>query len=194
MSAKKTNSPPPAASAPEAWPCCLDRESGLYHEDHFYSVLQQELARLDRWGRPLSLALLELADLSANAWAALGRLALISLRRLDLAARLDRDTLAVLMPDADESRAAGRLAEFLRQALAEGLVVSGKFRQSLTLALPWEGLEPGQLVDRGRRNLTEAPLDDCLAADSAPAASATAIAADERSLLFEGFKGLDSGA
>lgn len=194
MSAKKTNSLPPAASAPEVWPCCLDRESGLYHEDHFYSVLQQEMARLDRWGRPLSLVLLELRDLSADTWAGLGRLALISLRRLDLAARLDRDTLAVLMPDADENQAAGRLAEFLRQALAEGLVVSGRFRQSLALALPWEGLEPGQLVSRGRRNLTEAPLDDFLAADSVPNASATAIAADERSLLFEGFKGLDSGA
>ncbi len=36
--------------------CCLEEESGLYHLGHFRNVLAQELARLDRWERPLSLA------------------------------------------------------------------------------------------------------------------------------------------
>ncbi len=42
--------------------CCLDEESGLYHLEHFRSVLSRELARLDRWERPLSLALIDVME------------------------------------------------------------------------------------------------------------------------------------
>ena len=172
--------------------CCLDAESGLFHQVHFRSVLNQELARLDRWERPLSLVLLELPDLNPAAWAAVGRLVRSSLRRIDLAARMDERLVAVLLPDADSHRARRWLAELLAElARTEGLAgclpAYGR-----ALARPWEGRQSEELLDLALADLGHEDLraEACEDGEFDPD-SATAIAADERNLLFDGFKALE---
>ena len=172
--------------------CCLDTESGLYHQVHFRSVLNQELARLDRWERPLSLVLLELPGLSAAGWAVVGRLVRSSLRRIDLAARLDDHLAAVLLPDADSHRTRRWLADLLAE-LARAEIPGGRLpAYGRALARPWEGRQGEELLalalaDMGQEDLRSGFREE----DEFDMDSATAIAADERSLLFDGFKALE---
>lgn len=170
--------------------CCLDAESGLYHFDHFQSVLDQELARLDHWGRPLSLAVLELPSMPPAAWAALGREVAASLRRIDLAARLGRTHLAVLMPDADENRARRWLADFLALIAVEAGLTCPAVHYGLALALPREGPQALDLLSQALENMGREDFGCLLVGGGAGENPATAIAADERSLLFDGFKSL----
>ena len=170
--------------------CCLDDESGLYHRDHFHSVLGQELARLDRWGRPLSLIIFDVPALDQAAWGLLSRLIVASLRRIDLAARLDRTKVAVIMPDADRDRAGRWLADFLPRLSAEIPLSSPAVRYGCALALPWERQLGHDLLERALENMKEGKAESAPAIDFSAQTSATAIAADERSLLFDGFKSL----
>ena len=176
----------------EIMSCCLDPESGMYHQAHFRSVLNQELARLDRWERPLSLVLLDLPDLSPAAWAAVGRLVRSSLRRIDLAARMDERLAAVLLPDADSHRARRWLADLLAElartdGLGQRLPAYGR-----ALARPWEGRQGEELLALALANLGHEDLHAGACEDGEfDPDSATAIAADERNLLFDGFKALE---
>lgn len=169
--------------------CCLDTESGLYHQIHFRAVLNQELARLDRWERPLSLVLLELPDLSPGDWAVVGRLVRSSLRRIDLAARL----VAVILPDADARRSRRWLADFLTE-LARAECLTGCLpAYGRALARPWEGHQGEELLALALANLGYEDLRAGSYEESEfDGESATAIAADERNLLFDGFKTLES--
>jgi GGDEF domain-containing protein len=151
-------------------------------------VLDQELARLDRWGRPLSLALLTAPELGPAAWPALGRLLSGCLRRIDLAARLGLNEAAVILPDADEGRAWRWLLDFMGQTEKADRLRDIPFRYGLALARPWEGRLGDELValavaDLGRDKKTEE-------GGRARAFPAAAVAADERGLLFDGFKTL----
>lgn len=172
--------------------CCLDTESGLFHQVHFRSVLNQELARLDRWERPLSLVVLNLPDLSPDDWAALGRLVRSSLRRIDLAARMDERLVAVLLPDADAHRTRRWLADLLAElartkGLGDCLPAYGR-----ALARPWEGRQGEELLALALANLGREDLHAGAGEDGEfDLDSATAIAADERNLLFDGFKALE---
>lgn len=184
----KKNSAKSAAS-----PCCLDPESGLYHQIHFRAVLNQELARLDRWERPLSLVLLELPDLSPADWSAVGRLVRQSLRRIDLAARLDDRMLAVILSDADSRRCRNWLADLLDELAAMECLAGRQPSYGRALARPWEGRQGEDLLalalaDLGREDLCAGRYEE----SDFDMEAATAIAADERNLLFDGFKALES--
>ena len=164
-------------------PGCRDQESGLFHRDHFLAALELELARLDRGSRPLSLALVELPR--AADWAAFGRLALDALRPIDLAARLSDRRAGFLFPEAGAARARRRLADFL-VGLEDGTGSVG-----LALAQPREGRSAGEMLTQAERNLRE---DGPRTIDRRPEADpATAIAAEERGLLFDGFRTLEAG-
>lgn len=173
-------------------PCCLDLESGLFTSAHFRSVLAQELARLDRWEKPLGLVLLEFSGLSGDAWRDLSRLMQNSLRRIDLAARLGRDQVAVLMPDADLPKLRRWLHGFLTEMeRVEGLSLA-PMGHGKAVARPWEGLGADDLLgmaleDMGQDNLSNWESGE---GDDSDGGTATAIAADERNLLFAGFKTL----
>ena len=178
-------------ASPDLTACCLDTESGLYTPAHFQSVLTQELARLDRWERPLSLIILEAPDLGGEAWTALGSHLLDSLRRIDLAARLDNQRAVVILPDADGGRArrwlAGLLAGLDRDPRLAGRVMA----YGRALARPWEGRQAADLMalalaSLGRDDLSGPSGDE----DESGHETGTAIAADERNLLFAGFKNL----
>ncbi|MDR2946239.1 MAG: GGDEF domain-containing protein [Candidatus Adiutrix sp.] len=170
--------------------CCLEPESGLYHHLHFRAVLNQELARLDRWERPLSLVLLEMPGLSAADWAAVGRVVRASLRRIDLAARKD-NLVAVILPDADALRCRRWLAELTADLARTVGPAAALPAYGRALARPWEGRQAEELMtlaknSLGHEDLTADGGDD----HGLDMTSATAIAADERNLLFDGFRAL----
>lgn len=181
-----------AAKMYQAGPCCLDEESGLFTPAHFRSVLIQELARLDRWERPLSLVLLEISGLAGDSWPIFSRLLRDSLRRIDLAARLTPDRVAVLMPDADAAWVRRWLCSFGCEIARQARFSALTLRYGQVLARPWSGLGPDDLLALA---LTDLVHDDFSVWDEGEEqgdgeGSATAIAADERSLLFAGFKTL----
>jgi len=175
----------------EAGACCLDEESGLYSRSHFESVLGQEVARLDRWERPLSLVLLEMPELAADLWPVLGRLVRDSLRRIDLAARLGGRRVAVILPDADGARGRRWLMDFLAEVDRRGLTGGRPVASGRALALPWEGRQAGELLQSAEVGLYDCDPSDGLADEAEDEGETfTAIAADERNLLFDGFKTL----
>lgn len=133
--------------------CCLDEVSGLYTLSHFESVLSQEVARLDRWERPLSLILLEWPELDEDLWLVVGRLVRESLRRIDLAARLGGRRVAVILPDADGARSRRWLLDFLADLDRRGLIEARPVSFGRALALPWEGRQAGELLAVAEANL-----------------------------------------
>lgn len=170
---------------------CLDEESGLYSRSHFESVLSQEVARLDRWERPLSLVLLEMPELADGLWPVLGRLVRDSLRRIDLAARLGARRVAVILPDADGARGRRWLMDFLAEVERRGLTGGRPVAWGRALALPWEGRQAGELLELAEAGLYEGdPSGDLIDETEDDGETFTAIAADERNLLFDGFKTL----
>ncbi|UQZ89369.1 hypothetical protein C4J81_09230 [Deltaproteobacteria bacterium Smac51] len=172
--------------------CCLEEESGLYHSGHFKSVLTQELARLDRWERPLSLVLIDAPGLGSSSWAALGRILRYSLRRIDLAARLSADRAAVIMPDADEHRARRWLAELTAEVEKDSLLASLEVAYGLALARPWESRTVDELMKAAAGKMGRESLENIDPYESIASDPGTAIAADERNLLFAGFQALDT--
>lgn len=170
--------------------CCLEEETGLYRFWHFKSVLTQELARLDRWERPLSLALIDAPGLRGADWASLGEILRFSLRRIDLAARVSKDQAAVIMPDADEHRARRWLAEVI--ADLEKARFGPGLRYGLALARPWEGHTVGDLMRAAADNFGANPLENTEDGDDCEDYCGTAIAAEERNLLFAGFQALEA--
>lgn len=171
--------------------CCLDEASGLYTLSHFESVLSQEVARLDRWERPLSLILLELPELDEGLWPVLGRLVRESLRRIDLAARLDGRRVAVILPDADGARGRRWLLDFLADLDRRGLTGVRPVSFGRALALPWEGRQAGELLALAEADLHDEESSSVFSDEEESDGEAlTAIADDERNLLFDGFKAL----
>lgn len=182
---------PIAAKIFKSGPCCLDEESGLFTPFHFKLVLNQELARLDRWERPLSLALLEISGLDGGTWKLFSRLLYGSLRNIDSAARLSAKRVAVLMPDAGDYWARRWLYAFGSELSRQGRFSSLGFRYGQVLARPWCGLGAEDLLAMALGDLVHYDFslrDEGEEQGGGP--PPTAIAADERNLLFAGFKAL----
>lgn len=175
----------------EAGACCLDEESGLFTRSHFESVLAQEVARLDRWERPLSLVLLEMPELEVELWPVLGRLVRDSLRRIDLAARLSGRRVAVILPDADGTRGRRWLLDLLAELDRRGLTGSRPVACGRALAWPWEGRQARELMALAEDDLYDEQSPDLWSdEEDGDEETITAIATDERNLLFDGFKTL----
>jgi PleD family two-component response regulator len=172
--------------------CCLDEASGLYSREHFLTVLGQELARLDRWERPLSLAFLDFPALDVELWPRLGRLLKASLRSIDLAARWSEERVGALLPDAGAARCRRWLADLSDDLARAAWPLPLRF--GLALARPLEGRRPEEMLKLAAMNLAAVNLGAGeLRAPARADDPATAIAADERDLLFAGFKILENG-
>jgi len=107
------------------WGEPLDLATGLISRDRFASRMREELARSRRNGSPAVVALLRIEipertrdrdELRLTAVEVLRR----TLRQIDLLARYDRETLAILLADTEERGAIATL-ERLRHTLAERL-------------------------------------------------------------------------
>jgi hypothetical protein len=176
-----------------AW-SCRDAESGIFHRAHFLAALEGELARQDRWARPLALALVELAP--APDWAAFGPLARAALRPIDLAARLSDNRAGFIFPEADQAWAWGRLAELLSGLRRHDRLGGLAARTGLALAQPRSGLSAGEMMALAAQSLASIGLvasGPDWAARTFAADPVSAIVEDERLLLFEGFRALEDG-
>ena len=169
---------------------CCDEESGLYHAGHFKASLELELIRLERNERSLALVVIEIADLNTSPlWAKAGAALLASLRSIDQGARLGPKIMAAILPDADEYRARRMIGEFLQNLSCDSLLKNLKTKFGLALAQPLAGDSPETLLQKAFLHASS-DLGE-LALDGPPCPEPnTAIAADERSLLFDGFKRL----
>ena len=167
---------------------CRDADSGLFHRAHFLAALEGELARLDRWARPLALALVEMGP--APDWAAFGRSARAALRPIDLAARLSDSRAGFLFPEADRAWTGRWLAEFLAGLRRDDRLGWLDIKTGLALARPRAGLSAGEVMALASRSLSGSPDWAARAWETDPV---TAIIEDERRLLFEGFRALEDG-
>ena len=123
-----------------------DGLTGLFNRRHFQDMLEREIARCQRMGRPLSLLMCDLDHFKAynDRWghqegdAALRRVAaqvMKGIRPTDMAFRYGGEELAVLMPSAAKAQAA-EAAEKLRVAVRDqGQRQGGRFGDRLTVSV-----------------------------------------------------------
>jgi diguanylate cyclase (GGDEF)-like protein/PAS domain S-box-containing protein len=110
-----------------------DSLTGLYNQRHFHAVLEAELERAKRYGRPLSLVCIDLDDFKQvndrlghlvgdDALRFTGRTVHRHLRKTDMAFRYGGDEFMLLLPETSAAEAeaiAGRLKEAFDRRWAE---------------------------------------------------------------------------
>ena len=111
------------------WGEPLDPATGLMPRDRFVDRLGSEMARARRTNDPLGIALLRLSSGETSSDHELDRARAINvlrraLRQIDVLARYDHDTYAVLLTDTAEPGSVA-IIERLRRAMAEGPVPGG---------------------------------------------------------------------
>jgi len=105
-----------------------DGLTGLYNSRHFYAVLKKEMARADRYDRPLSLVMMDIDNFKSyndthghlagdDLLQELARVLRAEIRESDLAFRYGGEEFALLLPET-ERQAAGLMAERIRAILA----------------------------------------------------------------------------
>lgn len=105
-----------------------DSLTGIANRREFTAILEREVARVQRYGKPLSLAMFDLDyfkrvndtfghDVGDDVLQAVTRLVKENIRSADVVARWGGEEFMVLMPESD-MQAAGRASEKLRQAIA----------------------------------------------------------------------------
>jgi len=105
-----------------------DGLTGLHNHTYFHQRLDEELTRSERYGRPLSLMMLDLDDFKAYndsyghtkgdvVLAQVARVISASVRKVDVVCRYGGEEFAVIMPETD-AEAARAAAERVREAVA----------------------------------------------------------------------------
>jgi GGDEF domain-containing protein len=171
---------------------CLDQNSGLYHPQHFQLSLSYEFNRMERTEKPLGLIILRLCKAEVSDFRKLAAFLKSALKPLDLAARLNDEEVAVLIPEADRDRAV-RLIEVLGQEYATaGKLCGPRVVFGAALARPYQGGKPDELVQKARENVGPAnEVAQKVISGSSPWAEVeTALAGPERDSLFNGFGSL----
>jgi GGDEF domain-containing protein len=174
---------------------CLDIVSGLYHPEHFELSLSYEFSRMERTEKPLGLVLVRLGEAAEDclkAFKVMGSFIKSALRPLDLAARLGEREVAILMPEAQRDRAVRLLLALGREFEANPLFSGASFGASL--ARPYEGAGPADLLRRAGQNTGSAQqvAKKLLSGASPWAEIDTALIADEKDSLFDGFSVLSA--
>ncbi len=105
-----------------------DGLTGLYNSRHFYAVLKQEMARVDRYGHTLTLIMMDIDNFKGyndtyghlagdDLLQELARTLRAGIRESDIAFRYGGEEFALLLPGTDK-RQGGQLAERIRAMLA----------------------------------------------------------------------------
>jgi hypothetical protein len=114
------------------------------------------------------------------------------LRRIDIPSRLGTGEAAVIMPRVNPARA-GRLVEKLGADLAAEPRLAGQMPLfGAAFAWPGDSVGPEELVSRARAayDTPSGTAERILAAREGCASEDTALAADEKEILFQGFSEL----
>jgi diguanylate cyclase (GGDEF)-like protein len=121
-----------------------DPLTGLFNRRHFYEVGARELERTRRYGRPLSLAMLDVDHFKEKndryghgvgdeILVSLARVAATALRKTDVLARYGGEEFVVLFTETGIDEAA-RVTERLRAAVANALLVTSAGPVSITVS------------------------------------------------------------
>ncbi len=143
----------------------VDPKTGLLNSRHFASVLNEELARAERFERPASLLMADL-DLLREVNNRHGHLAgdgvlagvadvfRAKLRHYDVSARFGGEEFAILLPETDSEQAL-RVAERLRQCVSQRVFEFGDetcpFQVTISMGVatfPADGADANELVHR----------------------------------------------
>ncbi len=144
----------------------LDSLTGCLNRDALTRRLEQLLAEVDREGRPLSLALLDLDDFKSinEIWGhvagdgvlrRVGAAIRSSIRGADIVCRYGGDEFAVILPGADE-RLAGPVLDRVRAAIRAMHIVGGRITACVGMAEWAHGETDEELIQRADEALREA--------------------------------------
>ena len=121
-----------------------DSLTELYNHRYFYEQLSHEVERAIRYGRPVSVILLDLDNFKSTndtyghlmgdkLLAFIGRIISGQVRGADIAARYGGDEFAIILPDTPHA-AAEATAQKLARAIASGQTNAGSLSESLPLS------------------------------------------------------------
>ena len=124
-----------------------DSLTDLYNHRYFYEQLSHEVERANRYGRPVSVILLDLNNFKAvndtyghlmgdQLLSLIGRIINSQVRGADIAARYGGDEFAVILPDTPRA-AAEATAIKLTTAIASSHTTASPLGGSLTLSASW---------------------------------------------------------
>jgi diguanylate cyclase (GGDEF)-like protein len=149
----------------------IDVLTGLANRRHFEEQLASELARVERFGGPLAIVLADLDDfkhVNDRFGHSVGDVVLREfaraledeIRDVDIAARWGGEEFVLLLPGTDAS-GAGRVAERVREALEERVIVAGDGRRiritaSFGVSAGSGGASAAELVEAADTALYEA--------------------------------------
>jgi diguanylate cyclase (GGDEF)-like protein/putative nucleotidyltransferase with HDIG domain len=141
----------------------IDPKTGLFNARHFGAVLNEELARAQRFGRPLSLIMADLDLLREinntyghlagdGVLAGIAKVFQSQLRHYDVPARFGGEEFAILLPETPSDQAL-EIAERIRRAVADQQfeVETSSEPISVTISMgvassPDDGTDPNELV------------------------------------------------
>lgn len=149
----------------------VDKLTGLYTQQYFETRLEEELARTNRYKRPLSLLLFEINydyfKPNHNVrWAMVytilkqfGALLLRSIRNVDIAGRYGGEMFAVILPETPAD--GGRIvAERIRKAVEEYSFLGDNLKKDIKIAVnggyasfPIYGKTAGELISSAQQGL-----------------------------------------
>jgi diguanylate cyclase (GGDEF)-like protein len=142
----------------------VDDHTGLFNARHLHRVLETEVVRSERYGRPFSLVFIDLDRFKAvndthghqagsAALREVGEVLRAGLRETDVPTRYGGDEYVILLPEADREQAMG-VAERLRAAIAAHVFLADRGLQvRLTASLgvatwPVDGRRADELLGR----------------------------------------------